>query len=80
MFRKKKSFCLGDWLKVKEGGPWLFRQNAFCIEEYDGLSSREIIDLNFFDTWIQIHKLTVGGGDSRRIFVMSGFLSVCRTF
>jgi hypothetical protein len=27
--------CLGDWLKVTKGGPWLFRQNVVTIEEYD---------------------------------------------
>jgi hypothetical protein len=53
-------FCLGDWLKVTEGGPWLFRRNAVCIEEYDGLVDPDIIDLNHFETWIQIHKLPVG--------------------
>ena len=52
--------CLGDWLKVTEGGPWIFRQNAVCIEEYDGLKSPDLFDLNYFDTWIQIHKLPVG--------------------
>jgi hypothetical protein len=52
--------CLGDWLKVKDGGPWLFRQNIVCIEEYDGLVDPESIDLNYFDTWIQIHKLPIG--------------------
>jgi hypothetical protein len=31
-----------------------------CIEEYDGLSNPENFDLNFFETWIQIHKLPVG--------------------
>jgi hypothetical protein len=62
-------FCLGDWLKVTEGGPWLkvteggpwlFRQNAVCIEEYDGLVDPDTIDLNHFDTWLQMHKLPVG--------------------
>jgi hypothetical protein len=53
-------FCLGDWLKVKEGGPWLFRKNVVCIEECDGLVAPQSTDLNFFDTWIQIHKLPVG--------------------
>ncbi|KAK1629311.1 hypothetical protein QYE76_003626 [Lolium multiflorum] len=53
-------FCLGDWLKITEGGPWLFRQNIVCIEEYDGLGNPDTIDLNFFDTWLQIHKLPVG--------------------
>jgi hypothetical protein len=51
---------LGDWLKVKEGGPWLFCQNIVCIEEYDGLVNPDTIDLNFFDTCLQIHKLPVG--------------------
>jgi hypothetical protein len=53
-------FCLGDWLKVEKGGPWLFRQNAVCIEKYDGLTDPESIDLNSFAAWIQIHKLLVG--------------------
>jgi hypothetical protein len=53
-------FCLGDWIKIKEGGPWLFRQNAVCIEEYDGLMSTDHIDLNFFEAWIQIYKLPIG--------------------
>jgi hypothetical protein len=53
-------FCLGDWLKVEKGGPWLFRQNIVCIEEYDGLSDPETVDLNSFATYIQIHKLPIG--------------------
>jgi hypothetical protein len=53
-------FCLGDWIKVEQGGLWLFRQNIVCIEKYDGLSDPETIDLNTFATWIQIHKLPVG--------------------
>jgi hypothetical protein len=53
-------FCLGHWIKVTEGGPWLFRQNIVCIEKYDGLARPETVDLNYFTTWIQIHKLPVG--------------------
>jgi hypothetical protein len=52
--------CLGDWLKVEEGGPWLFRQNIVCIQKYDGFAPPETVDLNTFETWIQIHKLPVG--------------------
>jgi hypothetical protein len=52
--------CLGDWLKVEKGGPWLFRQAVVSIEEYDGFSAPETVDLNFFSTWVQIHKLPVG--------------------
>ena len=53
-------FCLGDWLKVDEGGPWLFCQHAVVIEPYDGLSDPDNIDLNHLAVWIQIHKLPVG--------------------
>jgi hypothetical protein len=52
--------CLGDWIKVEQGGPWLFRQNAVSIEKYDGLSPIESVDLNFITVWIQIHKLPIG--------------------
>jgi hypothetical protein len=52
-------FCLGDWLKVEKGGPWLFRQNAAIIVPYDGLIPTESVDLNSFDAWIQIHKLPI---------------------
>jgi hypothetical protein len=53
-------FCLGDWLKVTEEGPWLFSQNIVCIEKHDGFASSESIDLNTFEMWIQIHKLPIG--------------------
>jgi hypothetical protein len=51
-------FCLGDWLKVEQGGPWLFRQNVVCIEKYDGFSPPDSVQLNTFATWMQIHKLS----------------------
>jgi hypothetical protein len=53
-------FFLGDSLKVKDGGPWLFRQNAVIIEPYDGLCAPESIDLNSIAVWLQIHKLSIG--------------------
>jgi hypothetical protein len=40
--------CLGDWLKVSEGGPWLFWQSLVSIEKYDGLALPETVDLIFF--------------------------------
>jgi hypothetical protein len=52
--------CLGDWIKVEQGGPLLFRQNAVSIEAYDGLAPTESVDLNFINVWIQIHKLPIG--------------------
>jgi hypothetical protein len=56
-------FCLGDWLKIKDGGPWLFRQNAVIIEPYDGLSATDSVDLNYFAARVQIHKLPIGYRD-----------------
>jgi hypothetical protein len=53
-------FCLGDWLKVEQGGPWLFRHHMVSIEPYDGISPTESVDLNHFAAWIQIHKLSIG--------------------
>jgi hypothetical protein len=53
-------FCLGDWLKITKEGPWLFWQNAVLIETYDGLAAPESVDLNYFDAWVQIHKLPDG--------------------
>jgi hypothetical protein len=56
-------FCLGDWIKIEKGGPWLFRQSVVCIEPYDGLVDPYMIDLNYFTTWVQIQKLQVGYRD-----------------
>jgi hypothetical protein len=55
-----QAYFLGNWLKIEQGGPWLFRQNAVIIVPYDGLVAAKSVDLNFIDVWIQIHKLPVG--------------------
>jgi hypothetical protein len=39
---------------------WDVTQSVVSIEPYDGLVLRETIDLNFFTTWIQLHKIPVG--------------------
>jgi len=31
--------CLGDWSRIMEGQPWLFRGAAVVMEEYDGYSN-----------------------------------------
>jgi hypothetical protein len=52
--------CLGDWERLREGGPWNFRGNLVLIEEYDGFTKPSEIELFFIDIWIQIHDLPVG--------------------
>jgi hypothetical protein len=43
-----------------KGGPWLFRQVVVSIDPYDRLALPETVDLNYFTTSIQIHKVHVG--------------------
>ncbi|KAK1628786.1 hypothetical protein QYE76_003101 [Lolium multiflorum] len=52
--------CLGDWERIVEYGPWLFRNWAVLIEPYDGFSRAEDIELALMPIWIQIHALPEG--------------------
>lgn len=47
--------CLGDWMKVMEGGPWAFRGQPVLLAPYDGFSKPSSIDLKSFKIWVQIH-------------------------
>jgi hypothetical protein len=51
---------LGGLAQGRKRGAWLFRQSVVSIEQYDGFSLPETIDLNFFSTWIQIRKVPMG--------------------
>ncbi|CAO2163682.1 unnamed protein product [Urochloa humidicola] len=31
-----QAFCLGDWKRIMEDGPWIFRGCALMLKEYDG--------------------------------------------
>jgi hypothetical protein len=49
--------CLGDWERIMERGPWIFRNQAVILEPYDGFSRAEDIELFFMPIWAQIHEL-----------------------
>jgi hypothetical protein len=38
-------------------GPWLFRDQALIIEEYDGFTNPLSIKMDRVTVWAQIHKL-----------------------
>ncbi|KAM0890371.1 hypothetical protein ACQ4PT_027080 [Festuca glaucescens] len=52
-----KFFCLGDWNKVMNQGPWLFRKLHVMIAEYDGVTDPAMVPLNRVAVWAQIHSL-----------------------
>jgi hypothetical protein len=49
--------CLADWNKAMHEGPWLFRDQALLLEEYDGFTNPLSIKLDRVTVWAQIHKL-----------------------
>jgi len=52
--------CLGDWTRVMEGGPWLFRGAAVVFEEYDGFSNVHTYKLDRIPAWIHIQGVPEG--------------------
>ncbi|KAM0823505.1 hypothetical protein ACQ4PT_070838 [Festuca glaucescens] len=52
--------CLGDWEKVMDGGPWVFRGKSVMIAPYDGFTKPSRIKLRTILMWIQIHDLPDG--------------------
>ncbi|KAK1629914.1 hypothetical protein QYE76_004229 [Lolium multiflorum] len=51
-----QALCLGDWKRITEDGPWLFRDCALMMEHYDGASPNPPIP-NRVQVWIQIHRI-----------------------
>ena len=49
--------CLADWNKTIEEGTWLFREQAFIIEEYDGFPNPKWVKLDRIVVCAQIHEL-----------------------
>ncbi|XP_020165716.1 uncharacterized protein [Aegilops tauschii subsp. strangulata] len=49
--------CLGDWNKAMVEGPWLFKEQAVIMEEYDGFKNPDTFELDKLSVWAQIHRL-----------------------
>ncbi|KAM0851068.1 hypothetical protein ACQ4PT_052679 [Festuca glaucescens] len=49
--------CLGDWKRIMEEGPWLFRGCALMVEPFDGATMIPTVIPTKVQAWIQIHKL-----------------------
>lgn len=52
--------CLGDWSRVMEGSPWLFRGAAIVLEEYDGFSNVLEYKLERILVWARIQGVPKG--------------------
>ena len=54
--------CLGDWERMMEHGPSLFRNWAVLMCPYDGFTKAEEASIVYMPVWLQIHKLLDGIG------------------
>jgi hypothetical protein len=52
-----QAFCLGDWNKITQEGPWLFRGCALMVEHFDGATMAPKSTPKEVQAWIQIHKI-----------------------
>lgn len=53
--------CLGEWKRIMEGGPWLFRNSApVIIQEYDGFTDVNEYKLNKIPLWARVKGLPDG--------------------
>jgi hypothetical protein len=52
-----KANCSGDWQRITEEGPWIFREHGLLIEKYDGSCKASSVELNRIRAWVQIHDL-----------------------
>lgn len=52
--------CPGDWNRVMEGGPWLFRGAPVVLTEYDGFSSVKDYNLDKIPFWVRVQGVLDG--------------------
>ncbi|KAE8818794.1 hypothetical protein D1007_03392 [Hordeum vulgare] len=53
-------YCLGDWDRVMQHGPWVFRNMVGILAPYDGFTKAKEVPIVFMPIWLQIHKLPDG--------------------
>jgi hypothetical protein len=49
--------CLGDWQRITEQGPWIFRDHGVLVEKHDGSCKASSVELNRIHAWVQIHDV-----------------------
>jgi hypothetical protein len=49
--------CLGDWKRITEQGPWIFRDYGLLIGKFDGSCSAAAVELNRIHVWVRIHDI-----------------------
>ncbi|KAM0843815.1 hypothetical protein ACQ4PT_057478 [Festuca glaucescens] len=49
--------CLGYWKRIMEEGPWLFRDCALMLENFDGATTTPTVIPSKVKVWIQIPKI-----------------------
>jgi len=52
--------CLGDWRKVMDEGPWIFRGHAVLLEEYDGVTKPSKVEFKTLSIWARVYDLPTG--------------------
>ncbi|KAM0913525.1 hypothetical protein ACQ4PT_012094 [Festuca glaucescens] len=52
-----QAHCLGDWKRIMEDGPWLFRGCALMTEPFDGATMVPTVIPSGVQVWAQIHKI-----------------------
>jgi hypothetical protein len=52
-----QAYCLGDWQRIMDHGPWLFRECALMLEKFDGSTTVPAVLPSKVQVWIQIHKI-----------------------
>jgi hypothetical protein len=62
-----KFFYLGDWRKVMDEGPWIFRGHAVLLEEYDGITKPSKMKFKNLNVWVRIYDLPTGFRTNKNI-------------